>query len=193
MPCSLPPSASSPVPTALQPTLAPLVPQPTLRTRGCSQSALTAPRAIEKPLWRPLAAGSAGSGYVLTRSPEATGTMISAAAIGASLLAATVLLPGSGIGVSALFCAYFAMSSLLGIAITASLEERGRQLGCPDDVAALQVFFWTCGFAVGGLVAVVANSGTASVSRQQAVMAVVGALNLCYAVFFTVSSRGETS
>ena len=107
------------------------------------------------------------------------------------MLAATVLLPPSGFGVSSLFCAYFAISSFLGIAITAALEDRGRELKATDDVAALQVFFWTAGFAGGGLLAVVANGGAASTARQKVVMAVVGAVNLVYTTYF-VSTRAKS-
>ena len=102
-----------------------------------------------------------------------------------------MLLPASGFGVSLLFCAYFAISSFLGIAITTALEERGRALDATDNVAALQVFFWTAGFAGGGLLAVIANSGAASAARQKLVMAAVGAINLGYTTYF-VSTRVKT-
>ena len=156
------------------------------------------------------------------------------------LRAAASTRPAAGLGVSAIFCGYFALSAIVGIAVTSALEERGRQLGNTDGVMTLQacspgacssplrclllprhfalfsasfpplcsgssvtllpelhrspaihhlhgshafqVFFWTAGFAFGGVLAVVASGGGASAARQRIVMALAGLLNAIYAI-----------
>jgi hypothetical protein len=80
-------------------------------------------------------------------------------------------------GVISAFCAFYASSAFVGVAVTTALESRGQQMGAADAVMAMSTLLWTAGFAVGGGVANVALSGGASVGRQRAVMAAVGLLN----------------
>ena len=83
-------------------------------------------------------------------------------------------------GVCALFSAYYAVSGVVGVAATAALEQRGRQIGNTDGVMALSVFMWTVGFAGGGAVANLACGGAASAARQRVTLGGVGAV--CAAV-----------
>ena len=124
--------------------------------------------------------GSTGGGFLLAQRPSATYPSLAVCGILSSAVTAFMLLPATGLGVCALFCAYFLISAVTGIAVTSALEERGRRLGCVDDVMALQVFFWTLGFTAGGLLSVFAAGGAGSAARQQLTLIVLGVINLLY-------------
>ncbi|KAL1508538.1 hypothetical protein AB1Y20_004637 [Prymnesium parvum] len=125
--------------------------------------------------------GSTSSGFVFARWPHLVNGILVVAAFATSILTGTVFLPATGIGVSAIYCGYCMLSAFVSIAVTSALEERGKALGNTDDVMALQVFFWTLGFGVGGVLAVLASGGAGSAARQRIVMAAAGGLNALYA------------
>ena len=56
---------------------------------------------------------------------------------------------------------------------------------------ARQVFFWTLGFAGGGLLSVVANGGTGSPARQRLTLGILGGVNLLFTAFFVAFGGGK--
>jgi predicted MFS family arabinose efflux permease len=137
--------------------------------------------------------GSTGGGFLLAQRPGATYPALGVCGVLSALVTAALLLPTTGFGVSALFCAYFLISAVTGVAVTSALEERGRLLGAVDDVMALQVFFWTLGFTAGGLLSVFATAGAATAARQQLTLAVLGLINLLYTFAFFGFARPKTN
>lgn len=137
--------------------------------------------------------GSTGGGFLLAQRPGATYPALGICGIASAVVTAALLLPATGFGVSALFCAYFLISAVTGVAVTSALEERGRLLGCVDDVMALQVFFWTIGFTSGGLLSVFATAGAATVARQQLTLAALGVINLVYTFAFFGFARPKAT
>ena len=128
--------------------------------------------------------GSTGAGMLFAQRPDVAEPVLGIAALGSTLVSATLLLPRTGLGVSALLGAFVLFSSVIGVGVTSALEERGKHLGNIDDVMALQVFAWTGGFAVGGVLSVIATGGAASAARQRLTLAAVSALNLVYSICF---------
>lgn len=135
--------------------------------------------------------GSTGAGFLLAQRPKSAQPVLAVSSFAASLVTATVLLPATGAGVSLLFCLYFLLSSVIGVAVTSALEDRGKVLGNIDNVMALQVFFWTLGFAGGGLLSVVANGGTGSPARQRLTLGILGGVNLLFTAFFVAFGGGK--
>ena len=136
--------------------------------------------------------GTTATGCVLAHRPAAAQGLLAFAAVASTFATAAVLLPSTALGVAALFCAYFLLSSVVGVAVTSAFEERGRILGNMDDVMALQVFAWTSGFSLGGALSVIAAGGAASIARQRLTLGVVSAINLVYCLCYMRSADKDT-
>ena len=78
-----------------------------------------------------------------------------------------------------------------GVAATTAIEERGAEIGNAQSAMAVSVFFWTIGFASGGLLASFALAGASSAARAQAVLAALGAANVAVALAVVARLRGK--
>ena len=75
--------------------------------------------------------------------------------------------------------------------VGAPIEERGAEIGNAQSAMAVSVFFWTIGFASGGLLASFALAGASSAARAQAVLAALGAANVAVALAVVARLRGK--
>jgi predicted MFS family arabinose efflux permease len=134
--------------------------------------------------------GSTVAGRALSARPEGALRWIALASVASSVATASMLLPGRQMLVCALFAAFYAASAVLGVAATTAIEERGAEIGNAQSAMAVSVFFWTIGFASGGLLASFALAGASSAARAQAVLAALGAANVAVALAVVARLRG---
>ena len=135
--------------------------------------------------------GSTVAGRALSARPEGALRWIALASVASSVATASMLLPGRQMLVCALFAAFYAASAVLGVAATTAIEERGAEIGNAQSAMAVSVFFWTIGFASGGLLASFALAGASSAARAQAVLAALGAANVAVALAVVARLRGK--
>ena len=131
------------------------------------------------------------AGRALSARPEGALRWIALASVASSVATASMLLPGRQMLVCALFAAFYAASAVLGVAATTAIEERGAEIGNAQSAMAVSVFFWTIGFASGGLLASFALAGASSAARAQAVLAALGAANVAVALAVVARLRGK--
>lgn len=126
--------------------------------------------------------GTALAGRYLTDRPRLTQRVNSACTLAAAVVTGALLLPSSGAAVCGLFVVYYFLSAISCCAITNLNEMRGRAIGNVDDTMALQVFAWTVGFAVGGLLAALASGGADPAARQRLALLALGGGNMIYSL-----------
>ncbi len=124
--------------------------------------------------------GSTLSGRLLERLRRRLDASLTAVSMASCAATAAIFLPGSALGVSALFCAYCGISAFVSVAATTVLEDRGKQLGNTDAVMALSTLFWTGGFATGGLLANAALWGGFLTSRVRLIVGGAAAAATAY-------------